>query len=385
MTDYLDQTQQPRQRHLLIDGLNLARGGGVVVMARLALAFSSVGYKVTVIASRDLSAIHFVDSGVEIIVESGALGALRSMFYRRYRLNAQAQGLGADSVLGFNYYSHVALPQVTYHINVIPFLPFLERSRAVGYPRAIMQSFAARAALRRSTANIFESHHISSLAMRGGIEIRNPAVAYIGADFVDETPSISEKRLSGPFMAVTSGAHHKRNDLTIAFFRRVLMDDHTARITFVGDADSILASLSHEDRYFAETSPAVTLHGYVDRGELYDMLAKARALVTFSELESFFMVAIEAMSVGCPVIAADNSSIRESVGTAGLLVPAGDVEAAVKVAQALDTPTAFAKCEQAGREWASAFEANKCAQGFVMAFERAILPDNSAERGADFT
>ena len=94
--------------------------------------------------------------------------------------------------------------------------------------------------------------------------------------------------------------------------------------------------------------------------------------------------AIEAMSVGCPVIAADNSSIRESVGTAGVLVPAGDVDSAVLAARGLNSAEAFASYEAAGLHWASAFEANKCAGEFVCAFEREIWPVNGNQDRKDY-
>lgn len=376
-------TEQPggaRRKHLLIDALNLKRGGGVVVMARLAHAFSSADYRVSVLTARELPGVDFADSDVEIIVEASARGALRAMFYRWFYLNSRAHEIEADAVLGFNYHSPATLPQVTYQINVIPFLGFAARASAVGYPRAVMQGLAARSALRRSTANIFESDFIRSLAAKGGSMIPNSSVAYIGAELPNQKPSSPQQPLSAPFVTVTSGARHKRNDLTLAFFRRILVNEPDAKLVIVGDADAICAGLSPEDQEFVESSPEVTLLGYVGREELFGMLASAKALVVFSELESFFMVAIEAMSVGCPVIAADNSSIRESVGTAGLLVPAGDVEAAVSAARELDSPETFSQYTEAGRNWASNFEAQKCGQDFVAAFERAIWPETGNQK-----
>lgn len=374
MNEIIGRPQGLQQRHLLIDGLNLARGGGVVVMRRIALAFISAGYRVTLLTARDLPWTDLADSDVEVIVEPKARGGLRAMAYRRYRLNALARQIGANALLGFNYHSQVALPQVTYHINIIPFLNFSTRCRTVGFSRAVMQWLAAKAALLRSTANIFESHYVRSLAARRVAAIRNPTVAYIGTEFPNQAQSRGIQRLSGPFVTVTSGARHKRNDLTIAFFRRMLFTEPDATLMIIGDVAAIRASLSKEDRDFADTSPAISFRGYISRDELYEALAEARALLVFSELESFFMVAIEAMSVGCPIIAADNTSIRESVGTAGLLVPSGDVELAVSKARSLTTPETFALYEEAGRDWASNFEANKCAEAFVAAFESAIWP-----------
>ncbi|MCF7749058.1 glycosyltransferase [Sulfitobacter sp. M39] len=377
----IDHPRHSRQRHLMIDALNLARGGGVVVMWRLAFAFASKGYRVTVLTARDLPGANSAGSGVEIIVQPSARGGLRAMLYRLFRLTARAKYIGADAVLGFNYHAKVTLPQVTYHINIIPFLEFDARRKAVGYLRAITQRLAARSALRRSTANIFESDYVRTLAARSGITIRNPTVAYIGAEEQDHLSVCTNYRLSGPFVTVTSGAPHKRNDLTLTFFRRILAKEPNAKLVIVGDVGAIRAGLSAEDRKFIDASDQVSFKGYLARDQLYELLAQARALIVFSELESFFMVAIEAMSVGCPVIAADGTSIRESVGSAALVVPAGDVDAAVSAAGLLTTPEVFARQEAVGRKWASTFEADKCANSFVAAFENAIWPTSETVEG----
>ena len=374
--------RQAKKRHLLIDALNLTRGGGVIVMVRLAFAFLSAGYRVTVLTARNLPETNFADSNVEIIIEKSATGPLRAMLYRKYQLNARAQAIGSDLVLSFNYFSQVSLPQFTYHINVVPFLGFKKRVSAVGLLRAIVLPFAANKALTRSTANIFESDFVHSLAANNIKIIRNPAIAHIGAEFSYQMEKSPRERLNGSYVTVTSGARHKRNDLTVAFFRRIIVEEPDAKLGFIGDTDAIRRSLSSEDLDFVDRSSAITFHGYVGRTQLYKLLAAGKALITFSELESFFMVAIEAMSVGCPVIAADNSAIKESVGTAGLVVPSGDVEAAVQVALKIDTSEVFAQHAKASREWSQAFEANACTSNFIKVVERVLgaeIPVNIRE------
>jgi glycosyltransferase involved in cell wall biosynthesis len=53
------------------------------------------------------------------------------------------------------------------------------------------------------------------------------------------------------------------------------------------------------------------------------------AVFPFAEQEGFGLVVVEAMGCGCPVIASDIPSLRESTncGTTGLLVPRKDPEA----------------------------------------------------------
>ncbi|MBU2167324.1 MAG: glycosyltransferase family 4 protein [Alphaproteobacteria bacterium] len=359
-------------RHLVIDGLNLTRGGGVVVMERLARAFKAAGYEVTVLTARELPGVDLEQHGIRCLVRKEASGAVRASLFRRFQLSALVKRIGGDALLGFNYFSPVTIPQATYHINVIPFLDFPARRAAVGLGRAVMQNRMAVAALRKSTINLFESEHVRDLASATVQRIHNPVVAHIGVKFTAHTAASAANRLTGPFITVTSGARHKRNDLTVSFFRKLLMKDPLARLEVVGDPEAIRAGLSVDDCRFLDECGLARFRGYIAHDELFALLSQARGLVTFSELESFFMVGIEAMAVGCPVIGADNSSIRESLGDAGLLVPSGDVDSAVEAALGLDTAGDFERLGVESRAWASRFDAERCAAEFVEKFERGI-------------
>jgi glycosyltransferase involved in cell wall biosynthesis len=354
-----------RQCHILIDGLNLAWGGGVVVMSRLAGAFARAGWKVTVLTSRPLFEIHSPPQGVEVILRSQAAGAARSILYRRLHLSNLCQYLGCDVLLSFNYFSPVAIPQVTYHINVIPFLPIHERVRSVGLLRALLQGHLSRLALLRSHLNLFESHFVQGLS---GIPEAAETVLYVG---IDKPPTELAKRNAKDLtlVSVTSGAPHKRNDQTLSLFR-AWSEEHTeARLVFIGNEVTIRESLSPVDREFADTNPNVSFTGYLSRDELYVQLSSAYAMVISSTLESFFMVALEGMAAGCPVVAADMTSARESLADAGLLIPEGNVEAGV---DALNSLTGNARNTLIAKGYARSisFDALACADAFVQNVER---------------
>jgi glycosyltransferase involved in cell wall biosynthesis len=69
----------------------------------------------------------------------------------------------------------------------------------------------------------------------------------------------------------------------------------------------------------------VTFHGARSRDEIAAFLARAHALVVPSRREGLGMVALEALAVGCPVIASATGGLIELVGEGdGALVPPGD-------------------------------------------------------------
>lgn len=361
-------SQQP---HILIDALNLARGGGVVVMTRLAEAFARVGWRVSVLASRPIFDKIDLPDGVTVAMYPEAAGALKSALFRGRKLDRIAQTLGGDLLLGFNYHSPVSLPQVTYHINIIPFLPWAARRHAVGLLRAVGQARAARRALKRSTLNLFESRYVQDLSGVTGADGAADRVAYIGIDRPPEgvqTCAEADRTL----VCVTSGAPHKRNDQVLAAFARWVKTTPEARLVFVGAQQAIRASLPAETLADLETQGLVRFSGYLDRAGLYAQLRESFALITASELESFVMVALEAMAAGCPVVAAQATSAGESLGGAGILVAPGDVAAMAEALQELAQGDLRSGLVARGFARAARFDAVDCADGFVAKVEAAL-------------
>jgi glycosyltransferase involved in cell wall biosynthesis len=68
-----------------------------------------------------------------------------------------------------------------------------------------------------------------------------------------------------------------------------------------------------------------TMIDKVRQPELADLYRQAHVLLLSSLREGFNQATLEAMSCGTPVLASDIPGIRDGVGDAGLLVPAGDV------------------------------------------------------------
>lgn len=197
------------------------------------------------------------------------------------------------------------------------------------------------------------------------MKVAPETVRYIG---IDPPPPGTARRdeMDRTLVSVTSGAPHKRNDQTLALFQAWRGEHTGAKLVFVGDETAIRAGLSHQDRGFVAANPEVSFTGYLSRADLYAQLSAAYALVSSSELESFFMVAVEGMAAGCPVLAYDITSAAESLGDAGLIVAKGDLDAALAALNSLTGDTR-AELISRGRTRAALFDADFCAGNFVHA------------------
>ena len=94
-----------------------------------------------------------------------------------------------------------------------------------------------------------------------------------------------------------------------------------AVLDVVGDGPDAVALATRA----APLGDDVTVHGARSRDELAALLSRAHALVVPSRREGLGMVALEALAVGCPVIASATGGLIELVGEGdGALVPPGD-------------------------------------------------------------
>lgn len=102
-------------------------------------------------------------------------------------------------------------------------------------------------------------------------------------------------------------------------------------------------------------SARVELPGWLDGEPKARVLREAAVFVLPSYAEGLPMGVLEAMAQGVPVIASDVGGVREALGDAGLIVPAGDVAALADALLALlGDPARAAALGQAGRVRAQA-------------------------------
>jgi glycosyltransferase involved in cell wall biosynthesis len=114
----------------------------------------------------------------------------------------------------------------------------------------------------------------------------------------------------------------------------------------------------------------VHLPGFVDDADLPALYTLARAFAFPSWYEGFGLPVLEAMACGTPVVAADNSSLPEVVGKAGLLVEAGDADAlAAALARLLTDEALRVHLVRAGHKRARRFTWEAAAQKLLSTYQ----------------
>jgi glycosyltransferase involved in cell wall biosynthesis len=113
--------------------------------------------------------------------------------------------------------------------------------------------------------------------------------------------------------------------------------------------------------------------GYVARDELPTLYAGAGCLVLPSLFEGFGIPLVEAMLAGCPIAAANVTSIPEIVGDAGVLFdPLDPADICRALGAILRDPGRAAELRRRGRARAELFSASRTAALTVELFERVV-------------
>jgi glycosyltransferase involved in cell wall biosynthesis len=118
--------------------------------------------------------------------------------------------------------------------------------------------------------------------------------------------------------------------------------------------------------------PGIRRLGKVDEPTLDALYRRAEVFALPSRYEGFGLPVLEAMSRGCPVIASDATALSEVAGTAGRLVPPGDVRAwTAAIDEVLDDPGLRADLAARGLRRAAEFSWAATANAHVEAYAAA--------------
>lgn len=147
-------------------------------------------------------------------------------------------------------------------------------------------------------------------------------VVHNGVDHKIFTPAANSPKVEPYFLYVGTADPHKNVETLLEAFASV-SKSLPHKLVMVGPAPAKLYELllsTHTPTERIEVLP------YVSSRDLVKLYQHAAALVFPSLYEGFGLPLLEAMSCGCPVIAAETSSIPEVVGEAGILCPASQAE-----------------------------------------------------------
>ncbi len=121
--------------------------------------------------------------------------------------------------------------------------------------------------------------------------------------------------------------------------------------------------------------------GFVNDDDLPALYSLASAFAFPSLYEGFGLPILEAMACGTPVVAANNSSLPEVVGEAGLMVDARDTEGLASALSAvLNDGNLRAQLVDAGRRQASQFAWGRAASELLTVYEATANRRSSASR-----
>ncbi len=164
----------------------------------------------------------------------------------------------------------------------------------------------------------------------------------------------------------------KNVDTLIAAFARAKLDG--LELLIIGKLRASDEAVVERALSDAGRPPGVRLMGRVPEEDLPAIIGGALGFVFCSTYEGFGNVPIEAMACGCPVITTGLTSMQETVGDAGLIVPPRDVKATAEAIRALASDSALrADLVRAGLTRAARFSWKNTALGTVECYERALL------------
>lgn len=211
----------------------------------------------------------------------------------------------------------------------------------------------ARAHAQRADGIVTISDYTRGLtAERFGVPLEKIVVCHPGAPPWKRRTASSTR---GPILHV--GTIEPRKNV------RALIRAYAALVARLPDAPPLVFAGRCVERpekllgdYATALRTRVSFRGYVSDDDRRRLYAEASMLVIPSADEGFGMPAVEAMTVGVPVVAADRGALPEVVGDAGLLVDADDQEAfANAMARVLDAPNLCAQLAEAGVRRAERF------------------------------
>jgi len=365
---------------IVLDMLNVARGGGLSVLTGLLDAWQRLAPDIeplVLIARPEVR---------DVLVQRGFKRSMRFVeaqtaaarqWYRRTRLPVFLREARPDLFLTNNGYSvRTDCPQVVHHQT----LWTLFATSLVAYiregPRRVITALSARRALALAEANVFISQYMRECAERINPDSRaRNHVCHNGIDplyiAAARAPGVSSRR-NTQICSVSFPTKHKDNETLLRSMvelrRRVPEAVWKLRVVGWGDWTPVkrrVRELGLEE--------CVEFAGFLSPPQMIDIFRNSLCMVYSSYFEGFGMPVVEAMACGCPVIGVNATAIPEVAGGAALLVePRSPVQIAEAVRALYRDEGLRSDVIQRGRQRAQDFPWEKAAGKFIDLFRHLV-------------
>jgi glycosyltransferase involved in cell wall biosynthesis len=273
-------------------------------------------------------------------------------------------------------YAQPLLPPVPVVLTVhdlIPFVmprqyPWMHRERAL----AMRQFRHADAVIAVSQSTADDVHRIA------GVDPQRVTVVAEAVTFrrplADAELASLRQQLELPqryVLAVGTFDPRKRVGVLADVVRR-LRDDHDIGLVIAGFQGNFAGAVECSLRDAGISGESRVL-GHVGDDQLTGLYQMSECLLFTSAYEGFGLPPLEAMACGAPVAVFDNSSLREVVGDAGLVIADGDGAAmAAAVSRLLADRSQRERFSRLGRERASMFTWERAAADTLAVYERVL-------------
>lgn len=246
-----------------------------------------------------------------------------------------------------------------------------------------------KAALKKSGRIITDSQTSKNdIARITGIQVKNIDVVSLAPSQVyqkvtDEKAKDTirqQYKLHGDFVVYVGDVNWNKNVTgLLQAFGRLRNDSENRSVSLVVIGKAFLNNELTEVRQINDLIKQLHLEdtvihtGYVPDEDLSVIYSTARCLVQPSHYEGFGLPVLEAMMCGCPVVAADNSSLAEIGGSAVKVNAENDQDIADGIAQLLKTSDdKRKKMTDEGISWAKSFTWRRVARETVKVYEKVV-------------
>jgi glycosyltransferase involved in cell wall biosynthesis len=295
-----------------------------------------------------------------------ALAYRAGQAWEQVALPLRARARGARVVLNPANLAPLAWPRnvVVIHDAVVLTHPEWYSAAYAAWHGRVLPAVARRAA-RVVTVSAFSRDELASVTgvdasvVPGGVDARFTPDADAGA-------ARRALGLTGPYVLCVGGENPRKNFGALAEVARALR----------GRCEIVTAGSRRAHHGRLDATDGVRALGYVDDALLPGLYAGAEVFVLPSLHEGFGLPCLEAMACGTPVVAAAAGALPETVGDAGVLVPAGDAGALAEAVAALAGDDAErSRLSRAGAARAQGFSWDRTARAIdaVLAAEAHIV------------